>query len=399
MGQKQEQPSGFEPQQFEQQQPQQAQGLSQLVNLLDQYPVQKPDVLNKQVRAADLFSPTGVKFTTGAGDQVQQAVPLNNTVDKKDSEKRNIVKNKEASSGIVAPKKAGPAVSAVDNVADVENTEKTLQKVSDKKVTPYKPQGVKSVPTKLTQQSKAIADGKELNAKEIKAERDDRHKANKETQKYYDQILAEDKAATNGDARLSRMEKLVDRGDLPNNTFYNLVEGVRNLEIKGVPLIGGLINAILSVATAPIGGGLRALEVSASPGTEEFEKLSADFVKDAKNYFGGRLTDADLKAYMLTVPTLAQSDGGKKALIRNMRSLNKIAHIRSDAMKEIVKERGYRPSDIALLVEDRAKPQIDALTAEFINPEESVQNSKSISEEKPTQGETFTIKRRFGAYR
>src|SRR5690606_29811545 len=59
--------------------------------------------------------------------------------------------------------------------------------------------------------------------------------------------------------------------------------------------------------------------------TEEFVKLSNSFLRGAKTMFGSRITDADLRAFMKMVPTLSQTDSGKKAIIRNMKIFNKAA--------------------------------------------------------------------------
>ena len=44
----------------------------------------------------------------------------------------------------------------------------------------------------------------------------------------------------------------------------------------------------------------------------------AEFVKNAKQYFGPRLTKQEIQLYMKTMPTLMQTDAGKKKVIENL---------------------------------------------------------------------------------
>lgn len=240
---------------------------------------------------------------------------------------------------------------------------------------PLKPEAVVPESQVITPEPKKRVSLAEASRRPIvseKAARTDQYKANKETQKYYDQILAEDKAAKSGDIRLQRMEKLINEGSLPISTFYNAINGLKGIK-TGIPVIGTLIDALIS----PVGGVLSSLQrgVTAKD-TEEFEKLSDDFVKDAKNFFGGRLTDTDLEQFMKTIPRLSQTDSGKRAVIRNMRIMNEMAHIRSEVMKQIIKEEGGRPTDLAIQVEEIAEPALDRLAQEFIAPVKEVAASE-----------------------
>ena len=122
--------------------------------------------------------------------------------------------------------------------------------------------------------------------------------------------------------------------------------------------IGGLLSPVASL--------LRSAQKKTSPNLEQFEKLSNDFIKDAKAIFGSRITDNDLKAFMATIPTLGQTDEGKLAIINNMKMFNKASRIRAEAVKDIIRENGNRrPHNLQILVEDRIKPQLDQLSKDF----------------------------------
>lgn len=190
--------------------------------------------------------------------------------------------------------------------------------------------------------------------------------ANKETKAYYDDVLDSSKSAHHNDIRLKRMEHLIEKGSLPVAAFYNLWSSLEESEAPGkIPVVGGVLNAI----THGIGWAAKSIQKNiTSRDTEEFEKLSNDFVRDAKSIFGARITDQDLRTFMQMVPTLAQTDNGKKHIIRNMKLFNEAAQDEARVMKEIIKENGgVRPFDLRERVEERLKVKKNDLAEKFIS--------------------------------
>jgi hypothetical protein len=184
-------------------------------------------------------------------------------------------------------------------------------------------------------------------AEEEKAKKKDINEGNKETKKFYDTTNGEAKAALNNNLRLNRMEQLIDRADLNSPSTVSFVRTLGKIPWFGVDLS--------SLLTAD---------------TQEFEKISKDFLKDAKAIFGSRITDVDLQNFLKTVPDLIQSDEGKLAVIRDLKLMNDGALVRSQAMNQIIRENGgNRPRDLEELVSIRTKPQLDALSEEFIRGE------------------------------
>ena len=166
----------------------------------------------------------------------------------------------------------------------------------------------------------------------------------KETLPVYKEVLKAAKGVHDTEKTLTRMEKLIDSGKLSSPVFHSLLKTAAH----------GLFG---------IGVDLHFLE---SPESAEFTKLSNSFIKNAKNIFGSRITDNDLKAFMQTVPSLLQNDEGKHRIIHNIRVENKAAEIRKNALDEILREnRGRRPGDLESQIEERAGKQLDALAQEF----------------------------------
>jgi hypothetical protein len=165
----------------------------------------------------------------------------------------------------------------------------------------------------------------------------------KETKPVYDEIAKKAKAAKENSIRLDKLEKLVDEEQISSPIFSRIVELTSNR-----PVIGSLF---------------RFFE---NPADEEFKKLSADFVKNAKEYFGSRLTDADLKVFMQTVPSLTQTKEGKKRVIKNLKSFGEIDLLKKKAADQIISQNGgIRPRNFDALVEERIAPQVDAIAKQF----------------------------------
>lgn len=187
-------------------------------------------------------------------------------------------------------------------------------------------------------QQKELAQQK-LSAKEQEA-------VNKETKPVYDAIQKEAKAAKESDMRLDRMEHLIEKGDLSTPAWSSIIKTLGH----GVFGLGLDLSAALTADS------------------QEFDKLSTDFLKGAKDIFGGRVTNDEVKAFLRTVPSLTQSKEGKKRVIRNLRIFNKGKLARKKASDSILKAYGgKRPRDYEQLVEEATEGQLDKLAAEFKN--------------------------------
>jgi hypothetical protein len=190
------------------------------------------------------------------------------------------------------------------------------------------------------EERKEALEEKKLSATEQRA-------VDKETLPTYKEVNDKAKASKDSNIRLGRMEELINKGNLSSAAFYNGIKALGK-----IPGIGGYIESIA--------------ESFLSPDTQEFEKLSTDFIKDAKQFFGNRITQQEVNLFLKTVPNLSQTGAGKRRVIRNMRIFNEAAGLRKKTMDEIIKENGgKRPANLESLIEERSAPQLDALAAEF----------------------------------
>jgi hypothetical protein len=204
----------------------------------------------------------------------------------------------------------------------------------------------------------------------------------KETKQYVTALKDKEKAAKESDLRLKRMANLIDKGNLPNASLWSFLSKIEDLGplatggagaalgsiIPGVGnAVGAVVGGIVGGLSSPLAGAAKSWIKTGSPDVEEFEKLTSDFVKNAKQYFGSRLTDADLKIFMQSLPSLMQTDNGKKKVIQNLSSLNELAEIEAKAARSIIAaNHGIPPLDLEQQVQNKISHKIDKVAKKFI---------------------------------
>lgn len=137
---------------------------------------------------------------------------------------------------------------------------------------------------------------------------------------------------------LGQMEQLANKGTLTTPVMASLVEGL------GLP-IGVLSN----------------------PDTEQFDKLSQELVKNIQGTYGNRILKVEVDNFMKSIPTLLNSEEGKKRLIEQWKILNEGKKAYYDAYRDIIRENPKRlPKDYKLQVYDRADAKLDELSQRFL---------------------------------
>jgi len=107
----------------------------------------------------------------------------------------------------------------------------------------------------------------------------------------------------------------------------------------------------------------------ASPDAQRYVKTINDFTTKAKDSYGGRVTNFELDRFMKRLPTLANSQDGRKQVIRQMQIVNDINSSREQALHNVLEEHGGIRNidyDKAEQLADRlSRPQIESLRKEF----------------------------------
>jgi len=161
--------------------------------------------------------------------------------------------------------------------------------------------------------------------------------AYKETKVERKEILNEAKSAKENLARLDRMAELSRKGKLDSPIYIEFLKKT-GLDIPALT----------------------------SPDSQEFRKLEVDFLRDAKNIFGARVTNYEAAQFLKSIPSLSQSKEGREKVIKNLKIMNEGKLLRADALKDIIKENnGTPPLDLLEQIDDRIAPKIDKLLNDF----------------------------------
>jgi hypothetical protein len=170
-----------------------------------------------------------------------------------------------------------------------------------------------------------------------KLEAQERRSQFKETKAERKEIVDRAKAARQNLHDLDRMEELQKEGKLDTPGY-----------IEGLKRAGFDIPALMN------------------PGSEEFQKIAANFLKDAKTYFGARVSNYEIEQFLKTIPSLSQSPEGRKRVIANLKNLSRGALEYNNALREVMAEnKGVPPYDLLELVDAKVEKKEDALAKKF----------------------------------
>ena len=107
----------------------------------------------------------------------------------------------------------------------------------------------------------------------------------------------------------------------------------------------------------------------ASPEAQRFVKTVNDFTTKAKDSYGSRVSNFELDRFMKRLPTLANSEEGRRQIIRQMQVINDINRANELSLQEVFDEHGgIRNIDYdkaESFARKLAKPQIDLLKKQF----------------------------------
>lgn len=103
-----------------------------------------------------------------------------------------------------------------------------------------------------------------------------------------------------------------------------------------------------------------------NPESEEFKKIQQNFLKGAKEYFGGRISNYEVEQFLKTIPSLSQSPEGRQRVIANLKNVARADMEYKNAMKEVVNENGgIPPYDLEEKIDDKIDKRLDRLSEEF----------------------------------
>jgi hypothetical protein len=162
------------------------------------------------------------------------------------------------------------------------------------------------------------------------------------------------RTAENNNLIADQQLQLINEGNLPDPIFASAIETIGN----GV-----------------FGAGFDLSSLLGSSG-EEFNKLSAQLVNNLRSS-GGRVTDIAMKNFIKSIPTLRQSEDGKRKILSNFKLFNEFAKSDFDAKRELIEANG---GDIPKGLNLKSSKIAEAKRAEL---------SKMFNEENASKGEQF----------
>jgi len=181
----------------------------------------------------------------------------------------------------------------------------------------------------LAEKKNQIALEKEAN----KIERENR----KESAPYIQETIDAYKGAREEAAVLGQMKQLVDRGKL----------------------ITPALNKLMNLAGVPLG-------VLDNPDVENFDKLSNYLTRGISKYFPGRINVIEFQNFLRQIPTLQNSERGKKVIINNLEKMEELKFLEYNTMAEIIGENGGKvPPNLNFLVLQQMKPKLDQWAKEI----------------------------------
>jgi hypothetical protein len=89
--------------------------------------------------------------------------------------------------------------------------------------------------------------------------------------------------------------------------------------------------------------------------TQSFVKTINDFMIDAKTYFGARVTNFDVQAFKSRLPTLLNTESGRRLIIEQMKIMEELQLLHDQGLEDGLKHYGMNASysDIQKTVDDR----------------------------------------------
>ena len=100
--------------------------------------------------------------------------------------------------------------------------------------------------------------------------------------------------------------------------------------------------------------------------SQEFKKIQQSFLKEAKQYFGGRVSNYEVEQFLQTIPSLSQSPEGRQRVIAGLKRLSNGANEYYKAYEEVLKENGgVPPYDVEEQIERKADKRLDAISHQF----------------------------------
>lgn len=106
-----------------------------------------------------------------------------------------------------------------------------------------------------------------------------------------------------------------------------------------------------------------------NPETELYIKNLKQFLKGAKDFFGARVTNFDVSSFMQQLPSLLNSDQGRRVILKQMQLVNDLESVHANELDEGIKHYGRNANyiDISRTVDEKVANKEKALLNKIDN--------------------------------
>lgn len=186
----------------------------------------------------------------------------------------------------------------------------------------------------------------------------------------YDKGLTPKERVKRQDARFTTQTPLVNKNSETVNALENEYMSIQLLnELNDSGKVGqGVHNLNINPKTGDL-----IFPKAATAEEQLFVKTVNDFTVKAKDSFGARVTNFELDRFMQRLPTLANSESGRRLIMRQMMIINQINQMEKKALQEVFDQYGVRNIDYADAenkAREKIKDQKETLRKEYINFEQ-----------------------------
>jgi hypothetical protein len=157
-------------------------------------------------------------------------------------------------------------------------------------------------------------------------------------------------------ATKAERKEFVDKARAAKQNLQDL-NRLEELEKEGLPSAG--YNQFLKNA---------GLDIPALQGEsgEEFNKISANFIKNARTYFGSRISNFELESFLKTIPTLSNSPIGRQRVISNLKNIARLEVEAGKLARDIIKKnKNTPPLDLMEKVEKKLDKKASKFAKKF----------------------------------
>lgn len=190
-------------------------------------------------------------------------------------------------------------------------------------------------------------------------------------QKELKEVRDKKKARTESLIRYNRLSTLNDSGKIPSG-ISRLVINPSTGEPYGVASLLGVVNKE----------------------TQDYVKTMNDFLSHAKEFFGARVTNFDVQAFKSRLPSLLNTEDGRRMIIEQMKLMEELQVVHDDELEKGLKHYGRNASysEITNIVDDKVQDRQQQVIQKIDSLDEATE-MMNLMQKDPSKFKNTTLMR------